>query len=92
MVQLTDDLIDRLDRTARRRLVSRSALIREFVELGLREEREAEIGRRIAAGYERVPQVIPDEWGDPAALADRSTAETMQRLEAEERAAGHSPW
>lgn len=50
------------------------------------------IGERIAAGYRRLPQAVPDEWGDPDAAADVSTEELLTRLDAEERAAGHAPW
>jgi hypothetical protein len=35
---------------------------------------------------------IADKWGDLSAMTDAAAAETMQRLEAEERAAGHEPW
>lgn len=33
-----------------------------------------------------------DEWGNLAVLHEHATAETMQRLAREERAAGHDPW
>lgn len=35
---------------------------------------------------------IVDEWGDLSAMTDAAAAETMQRLDEEERAAGHRPW
>ncbi len=35
---------------------------------------------------------IIDKWGDLSAMTDAAAAETMQRLEEEERAAGHEPW
>jgi hypothetical protein len=35
---------------------------------------------------------IVDEWGDLSKLHQVATKETMRRLAAEERAAGHEPW
>ncbi len=58
----------------------------------LNESREAEISRRIVEGYRRTPPGTPDGWGDLEALADASTRETLQRLDAEEREAGFKPW
>lgn len=88
MVQLTDELVSLLDAEADRRGVSRSALIREVLDRYLKEGREAEVGRRIVEGYRRFPQAALDEWGNLGALADRSTAETLKRLDTEEREAG----
>lgn len=51
-----------------------------------------EIGEAIAAGYRRIPQSTPDEWGDLSKLTESTTAQTFQRLDAEERAAGLDPW
>ena len=48
--------------------------------------------RGIAAGYRRIPQAQPDEWGDLAVASDIATGELLARLDAEERAAGHEPW
>lgn len=45
-----------------------------------------------AAEYENRSQGIVDKWGDLSAMTDAAAAETMQRLEEEERAAGHRPW
>jgi predicted DNA-binding protein len=92
MVQLTQELVESLDALAERRSVSRSALIREFVIDGLQQSTAAAVGERIAEGYRRMPQALPDEWGDLAAASDIATRELMARLDAEERAAGHAPW
>jgi len=62
MVQLSDDLVRMLDGEAARRGLSRSAVIREVLEESLADERAAEIGRRIAEGYRRIPPATPDEW------------------------------
>ncbi len=92
MVQLTDDLLRALDEEARNRGVSRSALIRQFLEEHLHERSEAAVGRQIADGYRRIPPVTPDEWGDLEALTDRATSDVLVRLDAEERASGKEPW
>lgn len=92
MVQLSDELLETLDRAAQRRGGSRSALIRELLWQGLAEDRQALIGERIAAGYRRVPAAEPDEWGELGAGADASTEELLRRLDAEERRHGHEPW
>jgi len=84
MVQLNDELLEVLDSAAARRRSSRSVLIRELLWEGLRTDREALIGERIAAGYRRVPQGEPDDWGDLSAAANASTEEVLRRLDAEE--------
>ncbi len=57
-----------------------------------REEQATAVGAQIAAGYRRVPQAQPDEWGSLSTAADVATQELAQRLDAEERQAGHAPW
>lgn len=84
IVQLSEDLVERLDEQARSLGVSRSALIRDAVEESLASSREAEIGRRIAAGYERIPQGKPDAWGDLAALSRVASIRSLQRLDEED--------
>jgi metal-responsive CopG/Arc/MetJ family transcriptional regulator len=65
LVQLSEELLELLDREAARRGVSRSALIREAIEEHLDAERRAEIGRQIAEGYRRIPQTDEElEWAD----------------------------
>lgn len=92
MVQLSEELRDRLDREAARKGVSRSALIRGVLEESLADDREAAIGRSIADGYRRIPPATPDAWGDVAAVADEATGDLLQRLDAEEKASGRRPW
>jgi len=92
MVQLTDELVRRLDEEAARQGVSRSSVVRDAVTRYLSESGEAAIIRRIVEGYTKVPPAIPDEWGDLEAQADRATRETLQRLDAEEKAQGRKPW
>jgi len=92
MVQLSEELVDLLDRKAARNRVSRSALIRRVLEEFLAGDREAAIGRRIVEGYERIPPATPDAWGDLAAVTDVAAVDLLHRLDAEEREAGHRPW
>jgi hypothetical protein len=90
MVQLTDELVEELDREAVRAGVSRSALIRDVLERHLRERGHAEKVRRHVEGYRRHPPGDVDEWGDLAAQSERSRHEMARRLDAEEEAAGLS--
>ncbi|MGH2762113.1 MAG: ribbon-helix-helix protein, CopG family [Thermoleophilaceae bacterium] len=70
LVQLTDDLLARLDERAARERRSRSTLIREAIEGYLSEELEAEIDRRIVEGYRRHPQTSKEEaWAEANARA-----------------------
>jgi metal-responsive CopG/Arc/MetJ family transcriptional regulator len=59
LVQLTEDLLRRLDERAAREGRSRSALIRDAIESYLYDEEKARIDREIVEGYERMP--ITDE-------------------------------
>jgi metal-responsive CopG/Arc/MetJ family transcriptional regulator len=55
LVQLTEDLLRRLDERATREGRSRSALIRDAIEAYLYDEERARITREIIEGYERIP-------------------------------------
>jgi Arc/MetJ-type ribon-helix-helix transcriptional regulator len=92
MVQLTDELVELLDREAERRGTSRSALIRSALEEFFRHDQEAAIGRRIVDGYTRIPPETPEEWGDLAATTDLATVDLLRRLDVEERREGQEPW
>jgi metal-responsive CopG/Arc/MetJ family transcriptional regulator len=81
LVQLTDELVEALDRRAAEEKKSRSAVIREAVEQHLHDEVEAEKVRRYVEAYERTPQTDDElEWGR------RSADRVLRRLDAEE------PW
>jgi hypothetical protein len=41
---------------------------------------------------EHKSHAIVDEWGDLGAMTDAAAAETSQRLDEEDSAAGHEPW
>jgi metal-responsive CopG/Arc/MetJ family transcriptional regulator len=55
LVQLTEDLLRRLDERAAREGRSRSALIRDAIDSYLYDEEKARIDREIVEGYERIP-------------------------------------
>jgi metal-responsive CopG/Arc/MetJ family transcriptional regulator len=55
LVQLTEDLLWRLDERAAREGRSRSALIRDAIEAYLYDEERERITREIVEGYERIP-------------------------------------
>jgi len=92
MVQLTDELVELLDREAERRGVSRSALIRSAIEEFFQHDQEAAISGQIVNGYTRVPPATPDEWGDLEEVTDSTGRDLLHRLDAEERRDGHEPW
>jgi metal-responsive CopG/Arc/MetJ family transcriptional regulator len=55
LVQLSQELLDRLDERGARDGRSRSALIRDAIEAYLLDEERDRISREIVAGYERIP-------------------------------------
>jgi metal-responsive CopG/Arc/MetJ family transcriptional regulator len=65
LVQLSDELLARLDALAARERQSRSEVIRAAIEAHLAADREAEIDRQIVAAYTRVP--AQEVWSDEAA-------------------------
>jgi metal-responsive CopG/Arc/MetJ family transcriptional regulator len=65
LVQLSDELLERLDARRAREGRSRSEVVREAIELYLAADREAEIDRLIVEAYTRRPP--QDVWGDEAA-------------------------
>ncbi len=68
LVQLSDELVARLDERAARLRRSRSSLVREAVEHYLHDEIEAGISRSIVEGYTRIPQTEEeDAWARAAA-------------------------
>jgi metal-responsive CopG/Arc/MetJ family transcriptional regulator len=65
LVQLSDELLERLDARRAREGRSRSEVVREAIELYLAADREAEIDRLIVEAYTGRPP--EDVWGDEAA-------------------------
>ena len=89
LVQLTEDLVARLDRRAAREGVSRSALVRDLLDEALQADRAAELSQQIVDGYRRVPQeTAEDEWGDLAAWTLTNTRRNLAALAREEQ----EPW
>lgn len=65
LVQLSDELLRRLDERAAREGRSRSALIREAIEAYLHDEERARIDREIREGYERIPETEEEmRWAE----------------------------
>jgi metal-responsive CopG/Arc/MetJ family transcriptional regulator len=64
LVQLTDELLAELDARAAREGRSRSELIREAITDYLGDDLQAELDRRIVAGYARHPQedLLAGDW------------------------------
>lgn len=60
IVQLSYELLRRLDERAAREGRSRSALIREAIGAYLHDEENARIDREIREGYERIPETEVD--------------------------------
>jgi metal-responsive CopG/Arc/MetJ family transcriptional regulator len=65
LVQLTDDLLERLDARRAGDGRSRSEIVREAIERYLAADREAEVDRLLTEGYTREPP--GDVWGEQAA-------------------------
>jgi predicted DNA-binding protein len=85
LVQLSDDLVRRLDARAASEGKSRSAVIREAIEVHLGDDFDEEIARQYREAYTRLPQTEEGlEWADIAA------AEAARALDEEEEAAGES--
>ncbi len=63
LVQLTDELVEALDRRAEREGVSRSKVVRDLLDVAL--SSGAEHDRALIEGYRRTPQSdAADAWGD----------------------------
>lgn len=73
LVQLTTDLLRRLDERAARENRSRSVLIREAIEAYLHDEERDRITREIIEGYERIP---PSD--EEMAIADANAREAVE--------------
>jgi metal-responsive CopG/Arc/MetJ family transcriptional regulator len=65
LVQLSDELLDRLDSFRAREGRSRSEVVREAIERYLSADRELEVDRLLVDAYTRQPP--EDVWNDEAA-------------------------
>lgn len=90
MVQLSDELIERLDVEAQRAGQSRSAFIRQILSERLAElDTSAKIEQWIE-GYRRIPPGVVDEWGDLEAAGDDAGRRLARDLDEDDRRAGFS--
>ncbi|MGI8729342.1 MAG: ribbon-helix-helix domain-containing protein [Solirubrobacteraceae bacterium] len=86
LVQLTDDLVETLDRRAAVLNVSRSALIRDLLTEALGSQRSDELSRRMIEGYRDMPQDTgEDAWGDLDEWTQANARRNMAALRAEEQ-------
>ena len=74
LVQLDDDLVDRLDEIARARGASRSALLREGARAVIDADERAAADRRLIEAYRRLPE-DPALIESAARLAARTAPE-----------------
>jgi predicted transcriptional regulator len=88
IVQLNYDLLEALDREAEAAGISRSAVIRQAIEEHLVSSREALVDQALVDGYRLIPQGARDEWGIALDQSKQNTKRTLERLDAEEAAAG----
>jgi predicted transcriptional regulator len=88
IVQLNSDLLDALDQEAEATGVSRSAVIRRAIEDYLVSTRKALVDKALVDGYDLIPQGARDEWGVTLQQSRQNTRRTLERLDAEEDAAG----
>lgn len=85
LVQLTDELVELLDRRASVQGVSRSALVRDLLAEALQVDRGADLSRRMIEGYRKVPQQNgEDAWGDLDAWSETNARRNLAALGAEE--------
>jgi hypothetical protein len=85
LLQLTDELVELLDRRAEAEGISRSALVRLVLERELRDERAELVTARMVEGYTRHPQRSgEDAWGDLGAWTAANARRNLRALEAEE--------
>lgn len=86
LVQLTDELVESLDRRAATEQITRSALIRDLLTQALDAERGEELSRRMIEGYREMPQETgEDAWGDLEAWTQANARRNLTALQAEEQ-------
>jgi metal-responsive CopG/Arc/MetJ family transcriptional regulator len=65
LIQMSDDLLARLDARAAREHRNRSEVVREAISAYLDDDQEAEIDRQIVEAYTRIPQTHDEvAWAD----------------------------
>ena len=88
IVQLNSDLLAALDEEAEAEGISRSAVIRRAITDHLDANKETRIDTSLVNGYRSIPQDATDEWGTTLEQSRQNTRRTLERLDAEEDAAG----
>ena len=92
-ISLPEELLAAVDGiVARGDAENRADVIRAALEHYIAALERDRIDAAIIEGYKRLPPDTHDEWGDPTTWAEAAAAETMQRLDAEEREAGFEQW
>lgn len=83
LLQLTDELVEALDRRAKREGVSRSKLVRDLLDAAL--SSGAEHDRAVIEGYRRMPQSeAADAWGDLDAWTQANARRNMAAMNDED--------
>lgn len=83
LLQLTDELVEALDRRAKREGVSRSKLVRDLLDAAL--SSGAEHDRAMIEGYRRMPQSdAVDAWGDLDAWTQANARRNMAAMNDED--------
>jgi len=83
LVQLTDQLVEALDRRAKREGVSRSKLVRDLLDAALSTSEEHD--RALVEGYRRAAQSdAADAWGDLEAWTAANSRRNLAALDVED--------
>ena len=88
IVQLNSEILEALDEEAAVAGVSRSAIIRQAITDHLASSKQAQIDHALAEGYKAIPQNAAEEWNSVLEQSRENTRRTLERLDAEEDAAG----
>jgi len=83
LVQLTDEMVEALDRRAKHEGLSRSKLVRDLLDAAL--SSGAEHDRAMIEGYRRMPQSeAADAWGDLDAWTQANARRNMAAMNDED--------
>ena len=88
IVQLNSEILEALDEEVTATGVSRSAIIRHAIIDHLASSKQAQIDHVLAEGYKAIPQNATEELNSVLEQSRENTRRTLERLDAEEDAAG----
>ncbi|MCL1588854.1 MAG: ribbon-helix-helix domain-containing protein [Actinomycetia bacterium] len=88
IVQLNSEILEALDQEAAETDISRSAIIRQAIMDHIASSKAAQIDHALAEGYKAIPQKATEEWNSLLEQSRENTRRTLERLDAEEDAAG----